>query len=133
MAYTRTIARRNATINAEITAYGTAAALVIYADSASAPTVDAALPGTATILATITLGNPSHGAASAGSSALTGTPSSIATATGTALYFRILVTGTVVAQGSCAVSASDLNFAGGTTITSGGTVTLSSGTLSQAA
>lgn len=132
MSYARTIARINAAISKEIADYGISGTLKIYADSGSIPLQDAALPGTAVLLVTIPFGNPAFGTPSAGSANLTGTPNATAVATGTAKYARVFDTAgpVVISQLNCAVSASDLNFAGGTTITSGGVVTISSGTLS---
>ena len=98
---------------------GTGSLLKIYNDGAATPaTVDTAVPGGSTLLATITLPNSTHGPFGA---ATTASPS-VATAaaisdgtvsvTGTAQWFRITTSGgTAVWQGVCGTSGADLNLA----------------------
>lgn len=107
------------------------AKLRIY--SGTMPTdVNTALSGN-TLLAELTFSNPAFGAASAGvatASAITSDTS--ADATGTATFFRAVQgAGTAVIQGSVGTSGSDMNLSS-TSITSGGTVSVSSFTYTQA-
>lgn len=94
---------------------------------------DGARPATGgavtTLLAELTLGDPSFAAAAAGAmalSAVTGDPS--ANATGTATWFRIVDSDlTFVLDGDVATSGSDLNL-NTTSITAGVAVDITSGT-----
>lgn len=91
-------------------------------------------PGTAasgTLLATFTLDNPAFGAASTGVVTLDPPTSVSAAATGTAGYFRIKNNaGTAIIDGDCGTSGASLNL-NTTSITSGGTVSITSGTLTM--
>jgi hypothetical protein len=105
--------------------------LKIYAGTVPA-NANAALGG-ATLLGTLTFSNPAFGAASSGvatASAITSDTS--ADATGTATFFRITnAAGTVIIQGNVDTSGADLNLSS-TSITSGGTIAVSSLTYTQA-
>lgn len=86
-----------------------------------------------TVLATLPLGNPAFGAASAGAMAITGTPTVAATAAGTCTAFRIRDSSNAeVLRGTVGTSGSDINFTN-TTFGIGSTITLSSMTISLAA
>lgn len=105
--------------------------LKIYAGSVPAD-VNAVLGG-ATLLGTLTLDNPAFGAASSGvATAGPITSDTSADATGTASFFRITnAAGTAIIQGTVGTSGCDLNLSS-TSITAGGTISVSSLTYTQA-
>ncbi len=107
----------------------TAAYLLIYSGSAPANCGTAA---SGTLLASLPCANPvgsvSGGVLTFTSAAMTAT----AAATGTAGYWRLCTSSagtTVVAQGTVGSSGADLNFAAGTSFTSGETISISSFTI----
>lgn len=125
---------RSAMINAVTAAIdGGAGAGTIEFRTGTAPTntTDA---DSGTLLATCTFSDPSFGAASSGvatANAITGDSS--VDASGTPLHFRIKDSnGVVIAQGSVGTSGADINFNTVTWIL-GGTVAISSLTLTQPA
>lgn len=132
-----TTAARNAACDAVVDlvdAGNEAGQLRIYSGTAPAD-VNASLSGN-TLLAALTMSDPAFGSASSGvatASAITSDTS--ADATGTATFFRIgsmnSGTFTPVIQGEIGTSGSDLNL-NSTSITSGGTVAVSSFTYTQA-
>lgn len=127
-------AARDAAINA-ITATLNNGSVRIY--SGTAPTdADTALSGN-TLLAQATLGATAFGAASSGvATANAITADSSADATGTPTFFRALTSGgTVVYQGTAGASGQELNLSdlSGGQILAGGSVSISSLTITQAA
>jgi hypothetical protein len=104
--------------------------LKIYAGTVPAD-VNAAL-GAATLLATLTMSTTAFGAASSGvATAAAITSDTSADATGTATFFRITnAAGTAIIQGNVGTSGADLNLSS-TSITTGGTVAVSSLTYTQ--
>lgn len=104
--------------------------LKVYAGSVPA-NCNAALGG-ATLLGTLTMSNPAFGAASAGvATAGAITSDTSADATGTATFFRVTnAAGTAIIQGNVDTSGADLNLSS-TSITSGGTIAVSSLTYTQ--
>lgn len=119
---------RNAATNAVvglIDAGSGAGTIKVYSGSQPAAATDAA---TGTLLATVTLGDPAFGAASAG--AATGVdPASVnATSTGTAGWFRVAdSTGATVLDGNVTVTGAggDMQLSS-TSLTSGGAVDITS-------
>lgn len=111
---------------------GGAGTIKIYTGTQAA-TADTAL-GAQTLLVTITLSATAFGSASSGVATLAGTPlSGTAVASGTATWFRMANgAGTTVMDGSVGTSTSDL-IVNTTTIASGNTVTVSSGTVTMPA
>lgn len=84
---------------------------------------------TGTLLVTFTLPTPSFGSASAKVATLGSVSAATAAATGTAGYFRAKTSGgTAVFEGTVGTSGADLNLSS-TSITSGGSVSITSGTL----
>ena len=82
-------------------------------------------------VATITLGSPAFGASSTGTITRTGQPLSDTTATGGVMTKFVIKSGgsTIQITGTVSTSAADINFAGGTTVGTGDTVTLTSFTI----
>ena len=125
---------RNAAVNAVtllVDAGAPPGKLKIYSGAAPTNTTDA---DSGTLLATLTMSNASFGAAATGTATAAAiTSDTNAAATGTAGYFRLknaaLVT---VLQGSVGVSSSDINF-DSVSIIAGGTVAMTSLTLTQPA
>lgn len=108
---------------------GTPGTIKVYTGTAPASPDSAA---TGTLLVTFTLGNPAFGAAASKSAALNAVASSTAVATGTAGYFRAAnAAGTAMFDGTVGTSGAELNL-NTTSITSGGTVSITSGTASVA-
>jgi len=109
------------------TSVGASGHLFIY--SGTAPSKTTAPTGTSAITAGIPL-NSTMGTVSVGTLTLSGTPlSGTATASITPGYYRVTDGGTddgthTQIQGSCGVGSGDINFS--STISSGGTVTISS-------
>ncbi len=87
-----------------------------------------------TLLAELTFDDPAFGAASNGVAAAgTITPDSSTPATGTAQHFRMKASGgAVVVQGTVSTSGADMNF-NTTSFVSGGTCSLTSGSVTQPA
>jgi threonine dehydrogenase-like Zn-dependent dehydrogenase len=131
---TGTNAARDAAINA-IAATLNGGSVRIYSGTAPA-NADAALSGN-TLLAQATLNATAFGAASSGVvTANSITADSSADATGTPTFFRLLTSGgTVVYQGTAGASGQELNLAdlSGGQILAGGSVTVTSLTMTQAA
>lgn len=128
MSITHTTAVRtvlaDAVCNTSTGAIGANGKLVIYSGTPPA-NAQAALSGN-TAIATITGLN--FGAASSGVSTVTSSTADSNAVGGTAAFFRITTTGgTVVMQGLCATSASDLNL-NSLTIAAAANVSLTSGT-----
>jgi hypothetical protein len=127
-------AARDAAINA-VAATLNGGTVRIYSGTAPAD-ADASLSGN-TLLAQATLGSPAFGSASSGVvTANSITADSSADATGTPSFFRLLTSGGAVAyQGTAAASGAELNLSGltGGQIVSGGTVSITSLTLTQTA
>jgi hypothetical protein len=126
-----TIASRNAALNALLDV-ANGGQLIIYAGSQPA-NADAG-DGGATKLATFTLANPAFAAASGGTKALNVPSNVAASATGTATWYRIMKsdTTTPVADGSVGTATTDLTLPT-TSIVSGATVSITSGTFTTAA
>lgn len=83
-----------------------------------------------TLLATVTLGAPSFGAASTRSATITDPAAATAAATGTAGWFRAKTSGgTAVIDGTVGTSGADLNLST-TALVAGGSVDITGGTLS---
>jgi len=132
MALTVSTAARNGQMDAITTAVGNAGKLRIYGGTRPAG------PGTTTaeqVLAEFTCGSPFAGPASGGAITLGTITSAVAGASGTAVWFRITTSGASagaagVIDGSVTATGGggDLTFAT-TTVTSGVTVSISSGTL----
>lgn len=105
--------------------------LKVYGGSVPAD-VNASL-GAATLLGTLTMSTTAFGAASSGvATAATITSDTSADATATATFFRITnAAGTAIMQGNVGTSGADLNLSS-TSITTGGTISVSSLTYTQA-
>jgi len=109
------------------TSCGASSHLMIY--SGTAPSKTAAPTGTSAITGGIPL-NSTMGTVSVGTLTLSGTPlSATATASNTPGYYRVIDGSTddgthTQIQGSCGVGTGDINFS--STISSGGTITISS-------
>lgn len=115
-------------ITARIDAGAAAGTLKIYSGTQPADADDAA---TGTLLVTFTLTDPSAAAAVAGVATMDFDPdlSATAAATGTAGWFRIADSnGVTVVDGAVGTSGAELNLSS-TSITSGGTVNLTTGTV----
>lgn len=128
-------AARNAALDAML-ATANNGRLRIYSGTPPA-NADAALSGN-TLLAELTLGATAFGAASAGvATAAAITSDASADATGTPTFFRLLASDgtTVLFQGTAAATGAELNLSGltGGQIVAGGSVAVSSLTISQAA
>lgn len=128
MAITHTTAVRtalaDAVCNSSTGALGANGKLVIYSGSAPA-NAQASLSGN-TAIATITGLN--FGAAASGVSTVTSSTADTNAVGGTASFFRVTTTaGTVIFQGLCGTSGSDLNL-NSLTIAAGANVSLTSGT-----
>jgi hypothetical protein len=82
-------------------------------------------------VATITLGNPAFGASSTGTITMTGQPLSDTSATGGVMTKFVIKSGgsTIQITGTVSTTGADINFAGGTTVGAGDTVTLTSFTI----
>lgn len=125
---------RNAAVNA-VTALIDAGSppghLYIRTGSAPTNTTDS---DSGTLLATLALSSTSFGAASSGTATANSiTSDTNAANTGTAGHFRIKnAAGTTIIQGSCGTSGADINF-DSVSIVAGGTVAISSLTLTQPA
>lgn len=130
MSLTHPVARRNALVDNETAAFdaGSGPGVFVFY-TGTGPGADSAPTGT--LLCTVTAPKPSFPAASGGSAALNGTPlSGSIVASGAAGYYREQdSTGAVVHEGTCGTSGADMNFSGGVTLVSGGTLTISSYTL----
>ena len=131
-----TTTHRNAAMNDLVTAIGSTGAIMILTGSqpASVATVDSG-----TVLAVLTL-SATPGTVSGGVLTFNAITSAAASNTGTAAHFLVCTTNntancvavsstTRVYQGSVSTSGADLNFAGGTSFTSGETIAISSLTL----
>lgn len=127
MALTHTVVRKNAIVDNETAAVGTAGDLVFYTGSPPG----AANAATGTLLGTIDLPNPAFPAAAAGAASLNGVPvTTTAVASGTAGYYRLLGTAAaVVHEGTVGTTGSDINFAAGVAFVMGGTISISSYTI----
>lgn len=126
---------RNAALDAMLSTAGSGR-LRIYSGTAPA-NADAALSGN-TLLAELTLNATAFGAASAGvATANAITSDASADATGTPTFFRLFASDgtTVIFQGTAGASGQELNLSGltGGQIVAGGSVAVSSLTISQAA
>lgn len=124
-------AARNAACNGvvDLLDAGTGAGTIkIY--TGTQPT-DPQTAATGTLLATFTLANPAFGNAATGAATLNTVASVTAAATGTAGWFRAADgSGNAVHDGAVGTSGSELNL-NSTTITSGGTVSITSGTVTM--
>lgn len=111
---------------------GGAGTIKLYTGTQAA-TADTAI-GSQTLLVTINLSATAFGAASNGVATLAGTPlSGTAVASGTATWFRMANgAGTTIMDGTVGTATSDL-IVNTTTINSGNTVTVSSGTVTMPA
>lgn len=111
---------------------GGAGSIKLYTGTQAA-TADTAI-GAQTLLVTITLSATAFGSASNGVATLAGTPlSATAVASGTATWFRMANgSGTTIMDGSVGTSSADL-IVNTTTIASGNTVTVNSGTVTMPA
>jgi hypothetical protein len=115
---------RNAVLDAIETAVGTSPTLSIFTGSAPAATTDA---DSGTLLVAITLPSDWAAAASSGSKAKSGTWSATGAASGTPGHYRIKTSGSVVKiQGTAGVGSGEISL--DTTVSLGGTVTISSAT-----
>lgn len=129
-----TNAMRSAACNAIVDSLDTGGAgtIKLYTGTQAA-TADTAV-GAQTLLVTITLSATAYGSASNGVATLAGTPlSGTAVASGTATWFRMANgSGTTIMDGSVGTSSADL-IVNTTTIASGNTVTVNSGTATMPA
>lgn len=116
-------------ITSAVDAGATAGTLKVYTGAKPTKPEDAA---TGTLLATFTLADPVAAAAAAGVATWFSTAvSTTIAASGTAGWFRVAdSTGAAVFDGTCGTSGADLNF-DSVSWTSGGTVSISSGTVTQ--
>ena len=117
-------------VTAQVDSGSGAGTLKVYTGSKPA-TVETAATGT--LLATFTLTDPAAAGAVSGVATLDFDPDLSATiaASGTAGWFRIANSaGTGVLDGDCGTSGADLNFSS-VSWTSGGTVNLTAGTITQ--
>jgi hypothetical protein len=123
-------ASRNAAVDA-VTALADGGTIEVRTGSQPATASDTA---TGTLLVTFTLAATAYGAGASGVATLAGTPiSGTATATGTAGWFRVKGSGgSTVLDGAVGTSGAELNLST-TSITSGGTVQITSGTLTMPA
>lgn len=121
---------RNAMMDAITSAVGTSGLIKIYSGTPPA-NVGASLAGN-TLLAQLALSSAMAGAASSGLLTFnTITADSSADATGTATFFRITTSGgTAKVQGTVSTSGADLNL-DTTSIIAGGTVTITSMTITE--
>lgn len=129
MALFLTTAARN-TIMDHFDATVVGVSAVLHIKDGTVPTDANAAAGAGTVLATITFGSPSWGAAASGAIAVTGSPvDSSADATGTPTHFRLFASDgtTLKMQGTAAVGSGDLNCNG--SITAGQAVTVTTFTL----
>jgi hypothetical protein len=116
---------RNARLDAIDDQYNGGTPPAIIEIRTGAPPTNLTDPDSGTLLATLTFGNPAFAAAASGvlqENAITADPS--ADASGTPGHFREKQggTGTVLAQGTCAVGGGDLNF--NAAVSLGGTVSI---------
>lgn len=128
MALTVSAGAGNAALDALVDSLdgGAPGTIKVYTGSRPASPDDAA---TGTLLATFTLSNPAFGAAASKSATLNSVASVTAAATGTAGYFRAANSaGTAKFDGTVGTSGAELNL-NTTSITSGGTVAITSGTV----
>lgn len=131
MALTLSAGAGNAAVDAVVDSLdgGSPGTIKVYTGSRPASPDSAA---TGTLLCTFTLANPAFGAASSKSASLNSVSSVAAVATGTAGYFRAATSGGAAKfDGTVGTSGAELNL-NSTSITTGGTVSITSGTVSIA-
>jgi len=123
-------ATRNASCNAIVDLLDASGSGTIKVYDGSQPANANTAVSTQTLLATFTLASTAFGSASTGAATLASTPlSATAAATGTASWFRAADgAGTTVFDGSVGTSSADLVL-NTTSITSGNTVQITSGTV----
>jgi hypothetical protein len=129
MTFTITTATKNTLLNQITTAIGSGANVIIY--SGTAPTnADASLSGN-TVLGTLPCSSTFAPAASGGVLTANAITQENATATGTAQFYRILTSGSVViCQGSVGTSGTDMVL-NTTALVSSGPILISSFTVSM--
>jgi hypothetical protein len=129
------VAARNAACNAivDLLDAGAAGGTIKIYDGTQPATPDTAV-STQTLLATVTMSTTAFGSASSASATLAGTTlSATASASGTAAWFRMSDSdGTAVMDGSVGTSSADLTV-NTTTIVSGNTVQITSGSVTMPA
>lgn len=130
MALTLSASSGNAMVDALVDRLDGAGPGTIKVYSGARPaTPDDAVSGT--LLATFTLSNPAFGNAAAKSAAIANVAPATAAATGTAAWFRAASsTGTAQFDGSVGTAGADLNL-NTTSIVSGGTVSITGGTVAM--
>lgn len=130
MAYTASLAIRNAQLNVYTTQAGSTSTIKIY--NGTMPTnADTALAGN-TLLVSLPCSAAFAPAASAGSITVNAITTTAVATGGTASFFRIVASDgtTVLGQGSVAVSGGDMNFAAGIIWNAGYNISESSFTIS---
>jgi hypothetical protein len=119
---------RNAALDAITALLNAGGAGTLDIRTGAQPT-DPATAATGTLLATLTLSATAFAAASSQSSALNAVTSATAAATGTAGWFRLKNNaGTGIIDGTVGTSGAELNLSS-TSIVSGGTVSITSGSI----
>ena len=129
MAIQYSVTHQNNNVADITTQLSTTPFLLIYSGAAPAHCSTAA---SGTLLATLTCSNPFAPAPSAGVLTASAITSAATGNAGTAGYWRLCTSSagtTVIAQGTVAVSAADLNFAGGIIWTLGETIGITSFTI----
>lgn len=129
MAIQHSTTHRTASMDDITTKAGATAYLLIYTGSQPAACATAA---SGTLLASLPMSNPIAPGASSGVLTMSAITSAATGNAGTAGYWRICTASngtTCVSQGACAVSGSDLNFAGGIIWTLGETIGVTSFTI----
>lgn len=125
----------NTRLDALTTAAGTTGYLWVYSGSAPAKSGGAFASATGTLLSKHSMANPIAGSAASGVLTCSAIADATASADGTPGYFRITSDSTTtdgtttIVQGTAGVSSGELSF--GSTVSSGGTVTINSLTLTD--
>jgi hypothetical protein len=127
-------ATRNTRLDALTSALGTAAFIEIFTGSLPGKTTGTFNADTGTKLASLALSNPVAPGSAAGVLTLSAITSGTGLASGTPGYFRIKTAAsgaasTVIIEGDAAVGSGSLNFS--STIASGGTVSITSATVTE--
>src|SRR6516165_10411167 len=125
---------RNTRLDSLTTALGTAAFLEIFTGSQPGKTAGTFNADTGTKLASLACSNPTAPASSAGVLTFSAITSATGLASGTPGYFRFKTAqngaaSTVIIEGDAAVGSGSLNFS--STIASGGTVSITSATITE--
>lgn len=122
MAFTLLAARKNAMLDTFTTAAGASCTLVLYAVGGGIPANADAAPSAPAVLCTLPCSSTFAAAAAGGVLTANAITQTNASASGTAVFYRLLAGGTTcIAQGTVGTSGSDLNL-NTNVITSGGPV-----------